>query len=369
MIDRVKKFFDRKDLPKIFTLIKFVAGLVAHNFIQKLLSLITAFMMWFFVMEAQDPTIEGSYDVSVTTSNDPYGYIVTCEEKAINVKTLAPRSYFVKYDANAFRAYANLEGLGEGRHEITPQVVMPQGFEFVKSDPPVVHVTIDSFAERQLPFELVTKGNVSADNAIKAVTKSMEIVTAMGPKSLVEQVTRIYGTLTLANNKASFETQIPMKAVDANNNPVVGVRVVPSVVTVEVELESGVAKKIVPVVAELTAADGWEVTKVTVEPAQVEITGAESVVNAIVTLKTNPITVQTGQRSFRNKIRLDVPDGVSVKDDEVTVSAEVVRKTFVREPFSNEVVTDDNSTKPDTSATDTSATDTSATDTSTTDTN
>lgn len=331
MIDRIKKFFGCGAVKKYTAPFRSVISIFAHNFIQKLLSLITAFMLWFFVMESQDPTIEGSYEVPVTISNAPYDFLASCAEKTIHVKTVAPRSYFVKYDANAFRAYANLDGFGEGQHEITPQIVMPQGFELINSDPPAVHVIIDSFAERQLNFELVTKGNVSPDTAIKTLEKSMDVVTVMGPKTLIEQVTRVYGTLTFANNTESFEAQIPMKAVDANNNQVIGVRVVPSVVTVSVELESGVAKKIVPVVAELTAADGWEVTKVNVEPAQVEITGAESAISSIVTIKTEPISVQTGQRAFKGKIRLDVPEGVTVKEDDVTVSAEIVRKTVMRD--------------------------------------
>ena len=342
MIDRIKKFFGNGIPGKCFALIKSLVTAFAHNFIQKLLSLITAFMLWFFVMESQDPTIEGSYEVPVTISNAPYDFLASCEEKNISVKTLAPRSYFIKYDANAFRAYANLEGYGEGRHEITPQIIMPQGFELIKSDPPEVHVIIDSFAERQLPFDLVTKGNVSSDTAIKSLEKSMEIVTVMGPKTLVEQVTRIYGTLTFSNNTASFEAQIPMKAVDANNNQIIGVRVVPSVVTVSINLESGVAKKIVPVVPELTAADGWEVTKVTVEPAQIEITGAESVISSIVTVKTEPISVQTGQRAFKGKLRLDVPESITVKEDEVTVSAEIVRKTVMRDPSTTTAENQDN---------------------------
>lgn len=342
MFDRIKKFFGNGIPGKCFAPIKALVTTFAHNFIQKLLSLITAFMLWFFVMESQDPTIEGNYEVPVTISNAPYDFLASCEEKNITVKTLAPRSYFIKYDANAFRAYANLEGYGEGRHEITPQIIMPQGFELIKSDPPEVHVKIDSFAERQLPFDLVTKGNVSSDTAIKSLEKSMEIVTVMGPKTLVEQVTRIYGTLTFSNNTASFEAQIPMKAVDANNNQIIGVRVVPSVVTVSVDLESGVAKKIVPVVPELTAADGWEVTKVTVEPAQIEITGAESVINSIVTIKTEPISVQTGQRAFKGKLRLDVPESVTIKEDEVTVSAEIVRKTVVRDPSTTTTENQDN---------------------------
>ena len=309
----------------------YIIDFFRRNLPQKILSLITALMLWFFVMEAQDPTIEGSYEVSVTPSNVPYEFFVDCSEKTIKIKTRAPRSYFVKYDANAFRAYANLEGMGEGKHEITPQIVMPQGFELAEAEPPIIHVMIDSFAERQMPFDLVTKGNVSTNTAIKKMTKSMDLVTIMGPKSLVGKVARIYGTLTFSSNTESFEVQIPMRAVDADNNPVPLVRVVPSVVTVDIELESGVEKKIVPIVAELDTSDGWEVTKISVDPAQVEITGAESVVNAIVTIKTEPVTVQTGQRVYKGKLKLVVPEGVTVKTDEVNVSAEVVRKTVVRD--------------------------------------
>jgi len=309
----------------------YIIDFFRRNLPQKILSLITALLLWFFVMEAQDPTIEGYYDVTVTPSNVPYEFFVDCTEKTIKIKTRAPRSYFVKYDANAFRAYANLEGMGEGKHEITPQIVMPQGFELVEAEPPMIHVMVDSFAERQMPYELVTKGNVSSDTAIKSMTKSMEFVTIMGPKSLVDTVAKIYGTLPFSNNTESFEAQIPMKAVDGNNNPVPLVRVVPSVITVDVNLESGVEKKIVPIVAELTTSDGWEVTKISVEPAQIEITGAESVVNSIVTIKTVPFTVQTGQRVFKEKLNLVVPEGVSVKSDEVIVSAEVVRKTIMRD--------------------------------------
>lgn len=310
-------------------MMRYIVDFFRRNLMKKFLSLVTAVLLWFFVMEAQDPTIEGSYEITVTPSNVPYEFFVNCAEKTIKIKTRAPRSYFVKYDSNAFRAYANLDGLKEGNHELTPQIVMPQGFELVETNPPIVHVIIDSFTERQMPFELVTKGNVSSDTAIKNMTKSMDVVTVMGPKSLVEQVTKVFGTLTFSSNTESFEAQIPMKAVDKENNQVPLVRVVPSVVTVDVDLESGAEKKIVPIVAELTTADGWEVTKVSVDPAQIEITGAESVVNSIVTIKTVPFTVQTGQRVFKEKLKLEVPEGVTVKTDEVNVSAEVVRKTVM----------------------------------------
>ena len=308
-----------------------VINFFCHNFFKKVIALVAAFIMWFFVMIEQDPEIEDTYTVPLTMSNAPYEFIALCDVKTVTLDTRAPRSNFVKYDANAFRVYANLEGLGEGEHQITPRVIMPQGFELVETKPDLVKVKLDPLIERQMPIELRTTGNVSQDAVVTDIQKSLETVTVVGPKSFVEQAAKVYGNVNLNNNASSFELQIPMNAVDAKENVIARVRVVPSVITVSVDIESGVKKRIVPIIPELSVVDGWELTKVNVEPAQMEIVGAESAVNSIVTLKTEPFMVQTGQRFFKGSLRLLVPEGVSVRNEEVSVSAEVVRKTVMRE--------------------------------------
>ena len=302
-----------------------------HNAPQKILALIVAFSMWIHVMTDQDPDIEGSYTVPLTISNTPYDFVALCDEKNIQVKARAPRSHFVKYDANAFRVYVNLEGFGEGAHQVKPQIIMPQGFELIDTHPNVIAVKLDPLIEMQMPIDIVTVGALGADASIKEIRKSMDVVTVVGAKSFVEQTDRIYGTLNFSGNTSSFEVQVPMNAVDANNNVIRRVHVVPSVITVSVDLLSGTKKRIVPVIPELTVADGWELAKVFVEPAQVEISGDEEIVNSIVTLKTVPFTVQTGQRIFHSKLKLVVPEGVQATANEVTVSAEVVRKPVMRE--------------------------------------
>ena len=308
-----------------------IINLFRRNFLQKLIALVAAFCMWAFVMADQDPSIDGSYNVPLTISNAPYEFIAICNDKMMRIKTRAPRSYFVKYDANAFRVYANLEDYGEGEYQIKPQVVMPQGFELVEIEPSMVTVKLDSLTEMQMPIELSMNGTVAQDAAIKEIRKSMDVVTIVGPKSFVEKATTVYGTVNLSGNTSNFETQIQMSAVDQNGDIVPRVRVVPSVITVSVDIESGLKKKIVPVIAEISAVDGWELTKITVDPAQIEIIGAESAINSIVTLKTVPFTVQTGQRIFKGTLKLIVPEGVTVKSDEVSVSAEVVRKPILRD--------------------------------------
>ena len=308
-----------------------IINIFRRNFLKKLIALIVAFLMWVYVMADQDPAINDSYVVPLTISNAPYEFIPLCDDKTVKIETRAPRSYFVKYDANAFRVFANLEGLEEGEHVITPQVVMPQGFELIEIMPSTVTVKLDPLIEQQMPIEVTTSGTLSSDSAIRGIEKSMDAVTVVGPKTFVEQVAKVVGTVNLSNNTSRFETQIPMHAVDDKSNAITRVRVVPSVVTVSVDVESGIKRKIVPVVPELTVADGWELTKITVEPAQIEISGSESVVNSVVTLKTTPVSVQTGQRIFKSNLNLIVPEGITVKENEVTVSAEVIRKTVMRD--------------------------------------
>ncbi len=306
-----------------------------RNFLKKVIALVVAFIMWVYVMADQDPSINGSYTVPLTISNAPYEFIALCDVKTVNLEASGPRSYFVKYDANAFRVFANLEGLGEGEHTITPQVVMPQGFELLEILPETVNVKLDPLIEQQMPIEIETSGSVSQDSAIKEVGKSMDFVTVVGPKSFVEQTVKVLGNVSLSNNTSSFEVQIPMHAVDNKGNVISRVRVVPSVITVSVDIESGLKKRIVPIVPELSVAEGWELTKITVEPAQIEITGAESVINSIVTLKTAAVSVQTGQRIFKSNLKLVVPDGVTVKTEEVAVSAEILRKPVMRDQTGN----------------------------------
>ena len=309
-----------------------VINIFRRNLLKKIIALIVAFIMWIFVMNDQDPPTEDDYDVPLTISNQPYELIPIFQEKIIKLRVRAPRSYFVKYDTNAFRVYANLEGMGEGVHQIDLQVITPQGFEVVDKTPESVRITLDPLIERRMPIEILTTGNIAQDAAVKEINKSIDSVTVVGPKSFVERVDKVFGTLNLNNNASSFEIQVPMNAVDNKGDALPpSVHVVPSVITVGVDVESGVRKRIVPVIPNLSVADGWELTKITSDPPQVEVVGTESAISSIITIRTVPFTVQTGQRVFKGTLKLEIPEGVTIPVEEVNVTASVIRKPVIRD--------------------------------------
>ena len=45
-----------------------------RNKIQKIVALISATVLWFYVMDTQNPSINGSYDVPLSMANTPAGF-------------------------------------------------------------------------------------------------------------------------------------------------------------------------------------------------------------------------------------------------------------------------------------------------------
>ena len=127
----------------------------------------------------------------------------------------------------------------------------------------------------------------------------------------------------MTNNEDDFEIQVPMSAIDADGRQVKGVRVVPSSITVKVDLEIGVKKKVVPIVVNLVPPNGKEFSKVTAEPERIEIAGKEEIINPIESIQTTSIELPALTHDFHGTLKLVVPDGVTVRDNKVSVTAEL----------------------------------------------
>ncbi len=305
-------------------------NILRHNFKEKVIALIVATVLWFFVMDKQNPIIEGSYSVPLTATGTPRGFKAFYPERQIKVNLRAPRSMFAAYTSDDIRAFVNLTGFVEGSYDVEVNANYPQGFEFVSANPDTVHVQIDPFVERPIPAETIVTGSTAGDSVVREIKKSQDMVTVVGPGTLVATVTRVIGYVGLSENSSSFELQVPMTAVNEDGREVKNVRVVPSALTVTVEIESGVRKKTVPIVAELNTADGWEISDLKIDTPQTEIAGIEELLEQTVTLKTVPANIPAGQRNFKQTLSLEIPDGITSKVTEVEVSATIKRTPIFR---------------------------------------
>ncbi len=292
-----------------------------RNKIQKIVALLSAIALWFFVMDTQNPTINGSYDVPLTMANIPQNFKAVFREQTVNVKLSAPRSYFIDYGVNNIRAFANLQNYSaEGEYEIPIEATFPKGFELDSISPTTIHVQLDPFIEKQMAADVIITGAPAENSVVSALEKSSTYLTLLGPKTAVLNVKRVMGYIGLNNNSETFDILVPLTAIDGDGREVHGVRVAPSVITVTVHIENELKKKTVPISANITVPEGREISEVVITPQTVELVGREEILSSIESIKTEPLNFQVNAKTFTGKLKLELPDGVTADVDEVDVT-------------------------------------------------
>ena len=135
-----------------------------RNLPAKIIALLVAIVLWFFIMNDQNPSIDGSFNVPLSVVNAPEGCKISRSEDVIKVRVKGPRSLFVSANANEFKAYVDLNGADEGKQEVKVQTVLPQGFELISASPETVNVTVDKIIQKKVQVNLIVTGAPAPGN-------------------------------------------------------------------------------------------------------------------------------------------------------------------------------------------------------------
>ena len=305
-----------------------INSIFRRNLPAKIVALGVAVVLWVVVMSDQNPAIEGSFTVPVAVVNSPEGYKVTKSEDTVKIKVRGARSLFVSATADDFRAYVDLGGAEAGKQSYKVQTALPQGFELVEVQPETVEFNLDKIIQKQVRADVIVTGNSAPGTTVAKVTQASSIVTIEGPQSAVESVTRVVGYVGLSGNSTDFDLQVPLTALNADGREVHDVKVVPSVTEVTVQLARGLTKKIVTIhpVLDGSLPDDLTLSEVRTDPIKLEIAGESKVLAPLSSVDTEKIDLSKVTESEKLTVRLDLPNGVTVTNPEISVNIVVKKK-------------------------------------------
>jgi YbbR domain-containing protein len=140
-------------------------------------------------------------------------------------------------------------------------------------------------------------------------------VNVTGPQNEIERVNDATVEVALRGAKTTVERQASVNLYDAQGNQVQGLTIEPSTVTVSIPVEQRVGYKDAAVKALITGnpASGYWVSDISVEPATVTLVGAPEALNQLGGfVETEALDVSGAQESISERLRLKLPEGVSV---------------------------------------------------------
>ena len=300
-------------------------GVVQHNLPVKIAALIVAVVLWLYVMNDQNPAIDGGFPVPVTIENAPEGYQLSSDTDKVTIRVRGPRSLFVSADSSDFHARVNLADFAEGERAYTVEASVPYGFELVSISPDKMTINLDRMIEKTLKASLTIGGAPASGYTVDKVIQADEAVKVQGPRSLVDQVVHVVGHINLSGQSSDDIAQVTLVALNTDGREVAGVTLVPSSTEVTVKLARGLTRKVVEVQPHPRSdlAPNLKLEGVTVTPSRIEIAGTEDVISKISVIGTEEFSLADVRTTEKREVRLQLPEGVTVTNPHVTVEIKV----------------------------------------------
>ena len=296
-------------------------NLFRKNLPVKILALIASIIMWGYVMNEENPSVNGRYTVPVEIINAPEGYDVNMGVREVTLKVRAPRSLMAAAHESDFKAVIDLSGDTEGEYDEKIRTVIPQGFELLGMSDDTVHVTMEALIAHGVPVDIVVNGKAAQGMELGDIKPAQQYVNVYGPRHLVDSIAKASGKIRLADNNSDFTMRVKLTAVTADGENINNLAVLPGELDVTVQLVPGEGKKIVPVKPAVNGIlpEGYVLGEVTVQPNQVEVAGANKTLADIKSVDTVPVSLHGVTSTLDKDVELSLPEGIASTVKKVTL--------------------------------------------------
>lgn len=297
-------------------MLKTIKRTIKHNFIAKLMSVVFAVVLWLFVMENENPTIERNFTLPIEVANADGDYDYTLAKKNVKIRIAAKRIYFATLNTEKMRATIDLSGAGtSGTIEAPILIEIPKGYESVEKTTDKVRVTLDPYVIVPIMVDIKERGSSQDMLRVASIEKSENMKEIKGIAKNTAKVHRLVGYVDLIGKDADFEQSVILIPVNEAGSEVFGVEVINHTTLVKVKMKRPIVYKNVSVEPIVTNPNSAYIISAT--PAYIEVTGEEKTLANITEIQTEPIKI-TGEGNIN--ARLILPEGVKSKINSVTVN-------------------------------------------------
>lgn len=324
---------------------------ITKNLTLKILAFLIAVFLWLIVVNIDDPVddktfsnipVQVTHEEVITDNNNTYQIVDNTQE--VNVTVTAQRSVLDKIKAEDIQATADMKELTL-RTQVPIEITIKGyagKYEKATANPRNLQIQIDEEAKNNFPITPTTTGAVRGGYEVGALKAVPEKVTLRGPKRIINSIAKVTAEADVSGLSEDETVEAKLVLYDANNNVIDQTLLANNLgkegVSVEVEL---LQVKSVPIevdTSDVSAAEGYKLGKITVEPQEVEITGDKTTLAGVSKISIPASALQLDNLTQKTDKTIDIssyiPSGVSLTEqnaNKVVVSIPVQQpgaKTF-----------------------------------------
>ena len=305
-----------------------------------LLAFVLGIAVWISAVTSSDPAEERVYPRPLLleiTGQDTLLILINDVQSQVSLSLNAPRSIWDRLVSENIpvKASIDLSNLGPGEHNIPVQIKIGiRPVQITSYSPQSVEVVLENLVNRFVPVQLIQRGEVAVGYQAAIAILSQTTVRVSGPESRVKQVQDVKAILDLNLAHENINRSLNLEAVDADGNPVGGVKIEPSEVSVSLAINQrgGFRNVSVKIVYRGQVADGYRMTYLSVYPPMVMVFSDDPAVVLSLPgyVETAPMDLTGLKTNITEKLNLNLPDIIRVVGDskvEVQVGIDAIESS------------------------------------------
>ena len=302
---------------------------IFDNFGLKILAVIFSIILWFIVVNVDNPSQTKSFTVMVKVTNEEAltqqgkYYTIPDNTNTVTFRVSARRTIMEQLTSSDFTAEANLEELeNDTRIPIAITANRYASSVTILGSTKYLYVDIGEQMTSKFIVSGETTGTVADGYKVESVEVTPNVLSVYGPAEKVSQIGSVVAYCDVTGVTSGISESVVPTFLDADGNEMdtTGLEISESTVNVSVRFAN---IKTVPIVLESTeTGNGVTLNSISITPDQIEIIGEANVLNSVSQIVIPKTAIDVSQLTADIETEVDVasylPEGVSVENSTST---------------------------------------------------
>ena len=291
----------------------------------KIICLLMAIVLWFFIINEQNPMSEGSYTVPIVVENLDSQYITSNVPKTVYVRLSGPRNTIINVGPSDIKAYIDLSDAQEGEMSAPVRIEIPAGTELKKQSMTSADIMVDVYTVRELALTPHLVGQTKNDIFVSSLKVVPEKVVISGARRLVKQVEQAVVEIPIEDRIDDFSIMAPTRLVAADGSRVEGLEMTPWQSNIRISIGHNAVTKDIPVyvTTEGDVSPSVSLKEIKINPNTVAVKGDANILKNLSRIDLPPIDISGLKQDKKWKIIVSPVNGVIFEPDTIEVAVDV----------------------------------------------
>ena len=292
----------------------------------KICAALLAILLWFYVMETQNPMTEESYTVPVEMRNLSAKLAIPDTNRQVTIRVQGSSSAMNELSSRKIFAYCDFSDVEEGEATLPVQVELPEGVTMVNVLPESISFSLEAVVSDSFPLEVHIHGEPAESYKLLDAVLNPDVVTLSGSQKYLDQVASVFVSADVTELSENYNKNLSVEVLDRNGNNISDwFTCTPATVAVMIPVVYAQPEKTVAVSPVYVGepATGYRVSRVVVEPATVRALGDLEVLSNLYYVETTAIDISGLKKTTSFTAQLKHGNNVTLSANAVTIVMQV----------------------------------------------